>query len=160
VGVVIVQHIADGFVPGLVSWLSTVTILTVKVAENGEHIEPGTVYIAPTGTHTVIASRGRVGLLDAPPVENQRPAVDVMFESVQQHYRRGVIAVLLTGMGRDGARGLKAIREMGGRTIAQDESSCVVFGMPKAAIELSAAEQVLPLHDIPAAVVQLLRKPF
>jgi two-component system chemotaxis response regulator CheB len=160
VGVVIVQHIADGFVPGLVSWLSTVTILNVKAAENGERIEAGTAYIAPTGTHTVVAGRGRLGWLDAPPVESQRPAVDVLFESVEQHYRRDAIAVLLTGMGHDGARGLKAIREAGGRTIAQDESSCVVFGMPKAAIEMGAAEQVLPLSDIPTAVVQLLRKPF
>lgn len=159
VGVVIVQHIADGFVPGLVSWLSTVTILNVKAAEEGEKIEPGTVYIAPTGAHTVVSSGGRLCLLDAPPVDSQRPAVDVLFESVQKQYCQRSIAVLLTGMGRDGARGLKAIRDAGGRTIAQDEASCVVYGMPKAAVELGAAEQVLPLTDIPRAVIKLLKQP-
>ena len=158
-GVVIVQHIADGFVPGLVSWLSTVTILNVKAAEDGEKVEPGTVYIAPTGAHTVIAPGGRLNLLDSPPVESQRPAVDVLFDSVRKHYSQRAIAVLLTGMGRDGAQGLRAIRDVGGRTIAQDEASCVVYGMPKAAVELDAAEQVLSLTEIPAAIVKLLKQP-
>jgi two-component system chemotaxis response regulator CheB len=160
VGVVIVQHIADGFVPGLVNWLSTVTMLTVKAGEEGDSIGPGKVYIAPTGTHTAITNNGRLTLLDTPPVDSQRPAVDVLFESIERHYGRRAIAVLLTGMGRDGARGLKAIREAGGRTIAQDEATCVVYGMPKAAIELGAAEQVLPLANIPATVVKLLHEPF
>jgi two-component system chemotaxis response regulator CheB len=160
VGVVVVQHIAEGFVPGLVNWLKSVTMLTVRAGEDGDSIQPGTVYIAPTGTHMETGNNGRLMLVHSPPVDSQRPAVDVLFESVQQQYRRRAIAVLLTGMGRDGARGLKAIREAGGRTIAQDEGTCVVFGMPKAAIELGAAEQVLPLADIPAAVVKLLRKPF
>jgi two-component system chemotaxis response regulator CheB len=158
VATVVVQHIADGFVPGLVGWLSSVTMLNVKVAEDGERVKPGTVYIAPTGCHTVVQDGGRVALLDAPPVDNQRPAVDVLFESIGQQYGRRAIAVLLTGMGRDGARGLQGIREAGGQTIAQDEATCVVFGMPKAAIELDAAKQVLPLPQIPMAVVQLLRR--
>ena len=130
VGVVIVQHIADGFVPGLVSWLSTVTLLTVKPAEDGERIQAGTVYIAPTGSHTAVTGGGRLSLIDSPPVDSQRPAVDVLFESVEKQYGRRAIAVLLTGMGRDGARGLKRIRDAGGKTIAQDEASCVVYGMP------------------------------
>jgi two-component system chemotaxis response regulator CheB len=155
-GVVVVQHIADGFVPGLVSWLGSVTMLTVKAAKDGERIEPGTVYIAPTGSHTAVARSGRLALLGSPPLESQRPAVDVLFNSVCQEYDRRAIAVLLTGMGHDGARGLKAIRDAGGRTIAQDEGSCVIFGMPRAAIELGAAEQVLSLDEIPAAVVKLL----
>jgi two-component system chemotaxis response regulator CheB len=158
VGVVIVQHIADGFVPGLVNWLKSVTMLKVKAAEDGERIDPGMVYIAPTGTHTVVTCEGRLGLRRSPPVESQRPAVDVLFQSVQEHYDRRAIAVLLTGMGRDGARGLKAIRDAGGRTLVQDQASCVVFGMPKAAIDLDAAEQILPLSSIPAAVVKLLGK--
>ena len=159
VGVVVVQHIAEGFVPGLVSWLNTVTILDVKEAEDGEKIEAGTVYIAPTGSHTAVANGGRLRLLDTPPVENQRPAVDVLFDSVQKQYHRGAVAALLTGMGRDGARGLKAIRDAGGRTIAQDEASCVVYGMPKAAVELGAAEMILPLSEIPAAIVRCLKQP-
>lgn len=158
VGVVVVQHIADGFVPGLVSWLRSVTMLEVKAAEEGERVEPGAVYIAPTGRHTVVKAGGRLRILDTPPVDSQRPAVDVLFESVQQAYDRRAIGVLLTGMGRDGARGLKGIRDAGGHTIAQDEASCVVFGMPQAAIEIGAAEQVLPLNEIPLAVVKLLRK--
>jgi two-component system chemotaxis response regulator CheB len=85
--------------------------------------------------------------------------VDVLFQSVQEQYGRQAIGVLLTGMGRDGAQGLKGIRDAGGHTIAQDEGSCVVFGMPRAAIELGAAEQVLSLNEIPAAVVKLLRRP-
>lgn len=157
VGVVVVQHIADGFVPGLVSWLRSVTMLSVKAAEDGERVEPGTVYIAPTGSHTVVRAGDRLSMLHAPPVDSQRPAVDVLFESVEKQYGPRAIGVLLTGMGRDGARGLKRIRDAGGRTIAQDEGSCVVFGMPRAAIELGAAEQVLSLSDIPAAVVKLLR---
>jgi two-component system chemotaxis response regulator CheB len=160
VGVVIVQHIAEGFVPGLVSWLKTVTMLNIKAVEDGDCIRPGTVYIAPTGAHTVVTGSGRLGLHHSPPVDSQRPAVDVLFESVQQQYGRQAIAVLLTGMGRDGARGLKAIRDAGGRTIVQDETSCVVYGMPKAAFELGAAEQVLSLSEIPMAIVRLLRKPF
>ncbi|MEJ2207756.1 MAG: chemotaxis-specific protein-glutamate methyltransferase CheB [Anaerolineae bacterium] len=159
VGVVVVQHIADGFVPGLVSWLRSVTMLSVKAAEEGEHVQPGTVYIAPTGSHTVLRTGGRLSMLDTPPVDSQRPAVDVLFESVKKQYGRRAIGVLLTGMGHDGARGLKGIRDVGGHTIAQDEGSCVVFGMPRAAIELEAAEQVLPLTEIPAAVVTLLRRP-
>jgi two-component system chemotaxis response regulator CheB len=160
VGVVVVQHIAEGFVPGLVSWLSTVTMLTVKTAQDGESIRPATVYIAPTGAHTAVTDNGRLTLLQTPPVDSQRPAVDVLFESVHKQYGQRAIAILLTGMGRDGARGLKAIRDAGGRTIAQDQGTCVVFGMPKAAIELEAAEQVLSLAEIPVAVVKLLRKPF
>jgi two-component system chemotaxis response regulator CheB len=159
VGVVIVQHIAEGFVPGLVSWLKTVTMLTVKAAEEGDCIHPGTAYLAPTGSHTAVTSGGRLCLLGSPPVDSQRPAVDVLFDSIQEQYGRRAIAVLLTGMGRDGARGLKAIREAGGKTIAQDEASCVVYGMPKAAVELGAAEQVLPLSEIPMAIVRLLRQP-
>ncbi len=159
VGTVVVQHIAEGFVPGLVSWLKTVTILTVKPATDGERIKPGTVYIAPTGSHTVVSGGGRLGLLNSPPVESQRPAVDVLFESVREHYGRRAIAVLLTGMGRDGARGLKQIRDAGGKTIAQDEATCVVYGMPKTAVELGAVEQVLPLSNIPLAIVKYLRKP-
>jgi two-component system chemotaxis response regulator CheB len=132
-------------------------MLNVKAAEEGECIKPGTVYIAPTGTHMAVQGGGRLALLHSPPVDSQRPAVDVLFESVQQQYGRRAIAVLLTGMGRDGARGLKAIRDAGGKTIAQDETSCVVYGMPRA--ELGAAEQVLSLSEIPMAVVRLLRTP-
>jgi two-component system chemotaxis response regulator CheB len=136
-----------------------VTMLNVKAAEDRENIMPGTVYIAPTGCHTVVSGGGRLGLLEAPPLDNQRPAVDMLFESVERQYGRRAIAVLLTGMGRDGAQGLKDIHEAGGHTIAQDEASCVVFGMPKAAIELGGAVQVLPIGEIPSAIVRLLQKP-
>ncbi len=155
-GTVVVQHIAQGFVPGLIGWLKSVTPLRVKAAEDGELIAGGSVYIAPTGAHTAVTAGGRLALLRRPPVDNQRPAVDVLFEAVGQHYGRHTIAVLLTGMGRDGARGLKAIRDAGGRTIAQDEATSVVYGMPRAAVELGAAEQVLPLDDIAPAVLRLV----
>ncbi|HSJ57580.1 MAG TPA: chemotaxis-specific protein-glutamate methyltransferase CheB, partial [Anaerolineae bacterium] len=151
-GVVVVQHIADGFVPGLVSWLNSVSSLRVQEAKQDQEIEAGTVYIAPTGSHTSVARRGRLALLDTPPVDGQRPAVDALFGSVERHYGSTAVGVLLTGMGSDGARGLKAIRSAGGHTIAQDAGSCVVFGMPRVAVEMDAADEVLAIDQIAAAV--------
>ncbi|MBN1661289.1 MAG: chemotaxis-specific protein-glutamate methyltransferase CheB [Anaerolineae bacterium] len=155
--VVVVQHIADGFVPGLVSWLNSVSSLRVQEAKQDQEMEAGTVYIAPTGSHTRVARRGRLALLDTPPMDGQRPAVDALFDSVERHYGSTAIGVLLTGMGSDGARGLKAIRTAGGHTIAQDAGSCVVFGMPRAAVEMDAADEVLPIDQIAAAVVRQVR---
>jgi two-component system chemotaxis response regulator CheB len=156
VGLVIVQHIAEGFVEGLVEWLNTVTELEVRKATAGQTIVPGEVYIAPTGRHMIVTMDGKIGLHDGPPVEGQRPSVDVLFESVCKCYGPRSVGVLLTGMGRDGAQGLKKIREAGGKTIAQDEETCAVFGMPKAAIELGGVDMVLPLPAIAGEIVHLL----
>ncbi len=155
-GMVIVQHIAEGFVEGLVGWLDTITELKVKEATVGQIIVPGEVYVAPTGRHLVVTTGGKLDLNDDPPVQGQRPSVDVLFESVCRCYGSRSISVLLTGMGRDGAQGLKKIREAGGKTIAQDEETSAVFGMPKVAIELGGVDMVLPLPAIAGEIVRLL----
>ncbi len=156
--VVVAQHIADGFIPGLVTWLEESTQNRVVAAEDGQLIEVGTVYFAPTGCN--LSVRGDRLVFEAkPPEQLYVPSVDRLFESVATSYGPRAIGVLLTGMGADGARGLKRLREAGGATICQDEGTSTVFGMPKAAIEAGAADQVLAMEDIGAAVVELLGKP-
>jgi two-component system, chemotaxis family, protein-glutamate methylesterase/glutaminase len=143
----ICQHISDGFTRGLASWLSSESGRSVREAADGETLEPGRVYVAPSGAHFKIRRPGRIELDRGAPIEGFRPSCDALLESAASFGRRA-IGVVLTGMGRDGAFGLRAIRDAGGRTIAQDEATCVVFGMPREAILLDAAEQVLPLGII------------
>ncbi len=154
--VLIVQHMTTGFTAGLVAWLQLESRLRVKIAEDGEVLRAGTVYVAPDDTHLMVTARGVVGLSKAPLVSHVRPSATVLFESVARIYGPDAIGVLLTGMGDDGAAGLRAMRERGAATIAQDETTSAVYGMPKAAVELGAAEQVLPLPQIPAAVLALV----
>lgn len=146
--VVVVQHISPGFTKGFVRWLNNNLTLRVKVAERGEILAPGTVYVAPDHRHLQVSPQATVDTNVFLPVDGHRPSVTALFESVARAFGPKAIGVLLTGMGSDGARGLKAIREAGGRTIAQNEETCVVFGMPKAAVELGAAETVLPVEHI------------
>lgn len=154
--VLIVQHIADGFAPGFADWLSRESSLPVRLAAAGSQLQPGSILVAPNNAHLVVRSN-RVALEDSPPLHNCRPAVDAMFQSLVKHSLAAeTVAVLLTGMGTDGASGLAALREQGAYTIAQDEASCAVFGMPKAAIERGAATQVLPLENIAQVVCRLL----
>ena len=148
VPVVIVQHISFGFVDGLAGWLNGGSQLQVKVAEHGERLQPGTVLVAPDNHHLLVDSFGRVRLQAAAVVDGHCPSATVLFNSVAQAYGSLAVGVILTGMGRDGADGLKAMRDMGAVTIAQDEASCVVFGMPKEAIALDAAVYVVPLDKI------------
>jgi two-component system, chemotaxis family, protein-glutamate methylesterase/glutaminase len=152
VPIVIVQHISLGFVKGFVSWLDETLQVTAKLAEAGERLVPGNVYIAPDEKHMRISRGGTVVLRDDRAIGGHRPAVNALFESVAEAYSDSAAAVLLTGMGKDGALGLKAIRNAGGRTLAQDEASCVVFGMPKEAILAGAAEQIAPLERIAVAI--------
>lgn len=154
--IAVVQHIADGFTAGLASWLAQEARLEVREARDGEPLAPGRVVLAPSGRHLVVGD-GCVHLSDAPPVDTFKPSVTPLFLSAARHYGRRCCGVLLTGMGRDGAEGLKAIRDAGGTTIAQDEATSAVFGMPKAAIELGAVDRVLPLDDISRALVELTR---
>ena len=154
--IVVVQHIADGFTEGLAAWLSTETRLDVHEGREGEPLAPGRVVLAPTGRHLVVGE-GVVRLSDAPPVDTFRPSVTPLFLSAARAYGPRVCGVMLTGMGRDGAEGLKAIRDAGGPTIAQDEATSTVFGMPRAAIELGAVERVLPLEEIARALRELAR---
>jgi len=150
-----VQHISAGFIQGLARWLDKTTPLRAKVAESGERLRAGTVYFAPDNSHLVTKS-GLARLEATPPVDGHRPSVTVLLQSVTESYGSAAVGVLLTGMGHDGARGLLAAHDAGGRTFAQDESSCVVFGMPQAAISSGAADEVLSVKEIAARLVDIV----
>jgi two-component system chemotaxis response regulator CheB len=154
--IAVVQHIADGFTEGLAAWLASETRLDVHEGEDGEALVAGRVLLAPTGRHLLVGD-GFVRLSEAPPVDTFRPSVTPLFLSAARAYGARVCGVILTGMGRDGADGLKAIRDAGGTTFAQDESTSAVFGMPRAAIELGAVERVLPLDEIARALAEVVR---
>lgn len=155
VPIVVVQHISFGFVQGLAQWLNDASPLKVKVAQVGEKVQPGTVYLAPDDNHMLVDQLSRIALSSADAIGGHRPAVTALFQSVAQSYGPAAIAAILTGMGADGAVGMKALCEAGAITIAQDEASCVVFGMPKEAIALGAVQQVVPLDRI-AQILQTL----
>lgn len=153
--ILLVLHISPLFAPALVEWLTTQSPLPVRLARDGERLpRSGVVLVAPPDRHLVLRGE-HLGLLDSPERHSCRPSVDVLFESLAG--RPNTVACLMTGMGRDGADGLLRIRQLGGQTIAQDEASSVVFGMPREAIRLGAAERVLSLDEIPRALVALCR---
>lgn len=152
--IAVVQHIAPGFVTGLAQWLSRESPFSAKVATNEEFIKAGTVYLAPDNAHLEIGADKKILLSNGPPVRGHRPSVDRLMESAAHSYGRHTVGILLTGMGSDGAEGLKRIREAGGKTIVQDEATSLVFGMPKEAILRGAAEIVSPLEKIPEEIVQ------
>ncbi len=154
--IVVVQHMTIGFTAGLAAWLQLESRLPVKIAEEGESLRAGTIYLAPDDTHIEFRYRGVIGLSKAPVISHVRPSATVLFESVARVYGAEAIGILLTGMGDDGARGLKAMRERGAATIAQDEATSAVYGMPKVAAEIGAAEQILPLNQIVGAVLTLI----
>jgi two-component system, chemotaxis family, response regulator WspF len=145
---VIVQHIDAQFAPSMAGWLAQQSALAVRIAYEGDQPAAGMVLIASSNDHLVFLDSSTVGYTAEPRDCFYRPSVDVFFESVASHWKGDVVAVLLTGMGRDGARGLKGLRAAGALTIAQDADSCVVYGMPKAAAELGAAVEILPLQRI------------
>ncbi len=149
--IVIAQHIAEGFVPGLATWLDAGCKIKVVAAEDGSPALPGVAYIAATGQNMEID--GSV-LRFTSPRSGQLyiPSADTLFESVARSYGRQAVGVLLTGMGTDGARGLKTLHDAGAQTICQDEATSTVWGMPKAAIDMGAASVVLPVHDIAAEI--------
>lgn len=154
--IAVVQHIADGFTEGLASWLAQESRLEVREARDGEPLRAGRVLVAPTGRHLVVAD-GTAHLSDAAPVDTFRPSVTPLFASAAAAYGTRACGVLLTGMGRDGAEGMRALKASGAHTIAQDEATSVVFGMPRAAIELGAVDRVLPIDEIARALVELAR---
>ena len=156
--VICVQHISLGFLQGLIDWLAVSCQLSIQVAQVGERPRPGNIYFPPERQHLVIDHRGRFAHSQAPPVDSHRPSVTTTFISAAQFYGRKTIGVLLTGMGRDGAEGMRVIADAGGVTIAQNEATSVVFGMPKEAIALGAAHQVLPIQAIAPAVLKLVQK--
>ena len=155
-GVVVVQHMPAGFTRAFAESLDRHCQVRVKEAETGDRILPGHVLIAPGDHHTRIRRRGadcQVEVISGAPVNRHRPSVDVLFHSCARELGPHATGVILTGMGDDGARGLLAMQQAGAHTIAQDEASCVVFGMPGAAISRGAAKAVLPLARIPAALI-------
>ena len=156
VPIVVVQHISHGFVSGLAHWLNATTPLRVKVAESGEPLRPGTVYLAPDDQHLLVTQDRIVRLEASPPVDGHRPSVTALFESVAQSYGRAAVGVLLTGMGSDGAWGLKALHDAGSYTIAQDEATSIVFGMPQRGIALGVAHEVWPLEQIAGRLNKLV----
>ncbi|MBK7927189.1 MAG: chemotaxis response regulator protein-glutamate methylesterase [Bryobacterales bacterium] len=159
-GIIVTQHIPAGFSKTFAERLHENCAMEVKEAVDGDLVGPGKALVAPGGFHMLLRWAGtgyRVAVKEGPLVCYQRPSVDVMFQSVVGVARGPVVAVLLTGMGSDGAQGMVALRKAGAQTIAQDEQSCVVFGMPKEAIRLGGAAQTLPLLKIPSAMVAALR---
>lgn len=154
--IVIVQHVDARFAPGLANWLSQHSALPVKLAGEDDRALPGHVLVAGTDNHLVFKPNGQLGYTPDPIDQVYRPSVDVFFDSAARSWGGPLIGVLLTGMGSDGARGLKALRELGHHTIAQDQATSAVYGMPKAAAALGAATDILPLDRISSRLTELL----
>ena len=155
VPILAVQHIARGFIEGLVKWLGMNCALRVKVAVDGELLDAGTVYVAPDDHHLGASTDGRVRLSSIPPIGGFRPSADHLFESCGRSYGADMIAVILTGMGRDGTDGLQTVHAAGGRIIAQDEATSVVYGMAREAVRSGAVDEILPLEHIAARLGEL-----
>ena len=155
VGIVLVQHLEQGFEQGYARWLDEATALQVRLVEQSEKLTPGAVLVAPVEKHVILHGQ-TVMLDDGPRVLNQKPSVDVLFTSAVKAFRDRVLGVLLTGMGYDGANGCAAIVAHGGTTLVQDKDTSAIFGMPKAAIDAGAASRVLPLQAIAACLVELV----
>lgn len=157
-GIVIVQHMPEKFTAAFAARLNGVCQIEVREAQDNDRVTPGRALIAPGGRHLMLKRSGAqylVEVRDGPPVNRHRPSVDVLFRSVARTAGSNALGILMTGMGDDGARGLKEMLDAGADTIAQDEASCVVFGMPKEAIRLGAASRILPLDDLPEAIMRV-----
>jgi len=155
--VIIVQHVDAQFAPGLAAWLSDVCRLPVRVAKDNDLVEEGVVLLAGSNDHLVLQPGGRVTYTPEPEDYSYRPSVNVFFESISKKWSGSAIGVLLTGMGRDGAQGLKMLRDSKHYTIAQDRATSAVYGMPKAAAEINAADEILPLDAIASAIFRRVR---
>lgn len=154
----VVQHISEGFTAGLVSWLSSGTPLPVKVAEHGESLAAGTIYVAAEQRHLEVTDQGTVALSNEPAVGGFRPSATVLFRSVAASYGPAAAVVVLTGMGRDGLDGVVAVREAGGRVLAQDEATSVVFGMPGVVVAEGLADVVGPVEVLADRLSGLLSR--
>jgi len=155
--VAVVQHISVGFITGLARWLDSNIPMRTRVAINGSPLASGTVYLAPDDRHMTIDQYRRIRCEKSTKIDGHRPSATRLFDSVARNFGSSAIGVLLTGMGGDGARGLKMIRDAGGYTIAQDRDTSIVFGMPKVAIDLGAVDAVLPLDDIAVRLVEKIK---
>jgi chemotaxis response regulator CheB len=154
--IVVVQHVDTQFSQGLADWLDYQTPLQVRLAQEGDRPAAGAVLLAANDNHLVFASPTRLSYTRHPLESSYRPSVDVFFKSVANYWRSDVVGIILTGMGRDGAEGLRALHDKGHHTIAQDRATSAVYGMPKAAAELQAASEILPLEQIGPRVANLL----
>jgi two-component system chemotaxis response regulator CheB len=159
-GIVIVQHMPEKFTASFAERLNSLCEITVREASHNDRVLPGQALIAPGGRHMLLKRNGaqyHVDVVDGPLVNRHRPSVDVLFRSVAKFAGKNAVGIIMTGMGDDGARGLKEMRDAGAHTLAQDEKSCVVFGMPKEAIALEAAGKVLSLTALPAEIMRYAR---
>ncbi|MBI3230780.1 MAG: chemotaxis response regulator protein-glutamate methylesterase [Burkholderiales bacterium] len=156
-GIVIVQHMPEKFTAMFANRLNTICQIEVKEARHGDHVIAGRALIAPGGLHMRLVRNGayyQVDIVDGPPMNRHKPSVDMLFKSVAQVAGKNALGIIMTGMGDDGARGLREMHDAGAKTIAEDEASCVVFGMPKEAIKLGAVDLELPLDQIAAEIVR------
>jgi two-component system chemotaxis response regulator CheB len=153
--IIIVQHMTDGFIRGFVDWLSRSVRFPIHLAAHNEMMQPGHAYFAPDGTHLGVGRSGRLQLIDSPPERGLRPAVSVLFRSVAAVYGSRTVAILMTGMGSDGAAELKQLKDLGATTVAQDRDSSVIFGMPGEAVKRDAATWILPPEEIASLLIQL-----
>ena len=156
-GIAIVQHMPEKFTAMYAQRLDGICAMSVREAKDGDRLQRGVVLIAPGGRHMQLKKTGGqyfVSVIDGPPVNRHKPSVDVLFKSAAECTGRDALAIILTGMGDDGARGMKQLHDGGARTIAQDEASCVVFGMPKEAIKLGAVDEIMPLDRVGRAMMQ------
>jgi two-component system chemotaxis response regulator CheB len=154
--ILIVQHMPGGFTAAFAKRLNGLSEMVVKEAADGDPVEQGVAYIAPGGRHMLLQRTGQryhIAIKDGPPVSRHRPSADVLFRSAAQYAGSNALGIIMTGMGDDGARGLLEMRKLGASTRAQDEESCVVFGMPKEAIACGAVEKVVSLAQIPKEIM-------
>jgi len=159
-GIVVVQHMPENFTRSFAERLDSLCRISVKEAEPNDVVSPGCALIAPGGKHILVKRTGAryyVEIRDGPLVSRHRPSVDVLFRSAARYVGHNAIAVIMTGMGDDGAQGMKELHDTGAHTLAQDEASCVVFGMPKEAIALGGVDQILPLNQLAHAVIKQAR---
>lgn len=155
--IAITQHMPEKFTAMYAQRLNGISAMNVREAKDGDRMERGVALIAPGGLHMQLEKRGGqyyVKVVDGPPVNRHKPSVDVLFKSAAECAGRDVLGIIMTGMGDDGARGMKAMHDSGARTIAQNEETCVVFGMPKEAIKLQAVDDILPLEGMAKAILQ------
>lgn len=160
-GTVIVQHMPEHFTKAFAKRLDSDCRMSIKEAADGDSVIPGRALIAPGNRHLLLKRSGAryyVEVKDGPLVSRHRPSVDVLFRSAARYAGKNAIGVIMTGMGDDGAKGMKELKEAGAATFAQDEASCIVFGMPKEAIRLGGVDQVLPLEQLPAAILRYYRQ--
>ncbi len=156
--IVVVQHISAGFTEGLVEWLDRETFLSVKIATNHEELRPGTVYVAPPAVQMLVTSTATLSFTQDKSMDGQKPSGTLLFESIAKTYGSNGLGILLTGMGTDGALGLKAIYEAKGHTLVQNEKSCTIYGMPHAAVEMGVVDEVLSPDEIALEILKWVIK--